>query len=111
MVNSLLDTSEECELLLQEQEESLQQSIEIDRRKEEEKKELSIWQDQEKEKQERETARLEAIRLSWSSRILAEPAIGTPQVRIAFIMLPVENVRYLSSRNKMSVYDKRAREL
>lgn len=40
--HSLLDTPEERQQLLQKQEESLQQSIGIDRREEEEKKELLI---------------------------------------------------------------------
>ena len=84
--HSLLDTCEERQQLLQEQEESLQQSIEIDhvdRRKQEEKKELLIQQDQEREEQERETARLaEAVRSS-SLRVPAEPAVGAPRVMIA----------------------------
>jgi len=69
--------------LLQEQEESLQQSIEIDRRKRQEKKELLIQQDQEREKQESETARLEAVRSFRSSRVTAEPVVGAPRVRMA----------------------------
>ena len=63
--------------------ESLQPSIEIDRRKEEEKKELLIQEDQEREKQERETVRLEAVRSSRSSRVPAEPVVGAPRVRKA----------------------------
>ena len=105
--HSLLDTSEECQQLLEEQEESLQQSIEIDRRKEEEKKELLIQQDQEREEQERETARLEAVRSSRSSRVPAEPAVGAPRVRIAVHHVASGKlVRYFSSNDKMlSVYD------
>ena len=46
--HSLLDTPEERQQLLQKQDESLQQSIGIDRREEGEKKELLIQQDQER---------------------------------------------------------------
>ncbi|PFX14122.1 hypothetical protein AWC38_SpisGene21749 [Stylophora pistillata] len=73
------DTSEEPQQLRQEQEESLQQSIEIHRWKGEEKKELLIHQHKERKKQERKTAQLEAVRSSSSSRLPAEPAIRAPR--------------------------------
>jgi len=92
---------------LQEQEESLQQSIKIDKCKEHEKEELLIQQDQEKEKEERETARLEAVRSSRSWRVPAEPAAEAPRVRKAVHHVASGKlVRYFSSRDKMLfVYD------
>ena len=48
--HSILNTSKERQQLLQEQEESLQQSIKIDRCKEEEKRQFVIQQDEERER-------------------------------------------------------------
>ena len=67
---SLLGTSEERQQLMTEQQEELQQSIEVDRRKEEARNELA-------RKQETEADRLETVRSFRAARVPPEPKEGT----------------------------------
>ena len=97
---SLLGTSEERQQLMTEQQEELQQSIEVDRRKEEARNELA-------RKQETEADRLETVRSFRAARVPPEPKEGTSRVRIAVHhLLEGRLVRYFASEDRMlSVYD------